>query len=187
MGTNYVCIMPDGTKHSLGDDPSGSARHNCQVMGGHVSEEISSCSTTSAARSIPALSVTEAELEEIRDIRNQLGISSLLQDLAIINYAPEFARMTESESGVRDQIGDVLGVASRFALLSQTETGVEELAKYRYDEDLHRKVSKLADAVRERSKDTSLHEAIARLLSALEQQVGTPIDTVLERMKTGSL
>lgn len=192
------CVIPGQGEYIMGTYPN--AERECMNSGGHVEDRGGDgCGTTQSARpsgfvgpgpageggagQVDESPLTEAAIAPIRALRDRLPRSAVLRDLTTVNYSPVVLRLLQDDPEVQSRAGDVVGMASQFALLSLVDPYSPTLALSTYGEDLHRWIVDLADRVGERSEDDEVRAALGRIVEFLQARVGQPVGELVAALR----
>lgn len=182
------CVLPgDAGEYIMGTYPNADVE--CRNNGGTIdnrgqvdcgSEKSASPRTNSTGSKMSPL--TAAVVGPIKALRARLPESAVLRELAAVNYSKGVLRLLDDDPEIRSRAGDVVGMASQFALLALVDPGSPTLAKSCYTQELHLWLVELADMVKERSNDKDLGLAVDRLVKHFEPMVGLSIGALIQSL-----
>ncbi len=175
----------------MGTYPNAEAE--CISQGGRVEDRGGGCGASTAATPQGAdtgraasSALAAAAVAPIQALRNRLPDSSVLRDLAMVNFSPVILRLLSQDPEIRSRAADVVGMVGQFSLLVLVDPSSPTLTRSSYSEELHRWIIDLAYLIRERGEDEELRGAVDRLVDHFERQVGRPFSAIFEELHRNS-
>jgi len=183
-------LVPAGqTQWAIPYTASHEGETACINSGGAVVEEGGGCGSTSSAQNRSAApdpgveALVEGAFAPARRLRESLAGSAFIDDLDVINNAPDVPRIIAEDSSIIERLSQVVGMVSGFAVDLLVPAHDEPIG-VTYSAELHEWFTLLANDLQYQLEDDEVNAAIDRVISRMGAYEGSSVGAIYRSLRT---